>query len=181
MIRAVVEHTDPSGCCRAAELLQCCSAAHRSNRVQGLAAVLSECVSVSLGDQGQGVGGGWERSGVLLLLLLLLLPVQIGVAMHTCTHAQRRRRTMSRYSAVAQICGMRLVAVKGRGSKGEQLSCCLIPGGPWPGAHHGGQGRCGLQSPRAPMLSRGQSWDWELGTGLELSHSFSYRRSCRPG
>lgn len=180
MIRAVVEHTDPSGCCRAAELLQSCSAAHRSNRVQGLAAVLSECVSVSLGDQGQGVGGGWERSGVLLLLLLLL-PVQIGVAMHTCTHAQRRRRTMSRYSAVAQICGMRLVAVKGRGSKGEQLSCCLIPGGAWPGAHHGGQGRCGLQSPRAPMLSRGQSWDWELGTGLELSHSFSYRRSCRPG
>lgn len=104
---------------------------------------------------------------------------QVGVAMHRNTHAQRRRRTMSRYRAVSQICGMRLVAV--RASRFGSSVYCTEPLDTRTG--RGDPGRLGMElsmelsmagarnvrSPERRLGRIGGSSGW----GLELSHTAS--------
>jgi hypothetical protein len=170
-----IPHLVPQ-CCR-----ESCSAAHRSNRVQGPISL-----RVFLVDKGCGGGSGVERAAS-----------QVGVAMHTSAHAQRRRRTMSRYSTDHQICAMRLVAVRVTISVYSVLSeepagdppwamvhAChglVTPVGlawgwswssPWAGAR---DVRCGLPErrsvPRAGNCIRGLK-------ASSYPTAFSYRRSC---
>lgn len=147
-----------------AAVLQCCPSFQ-----QGPRACLER---ESLGDKGVGVGAEWSAAS------------QVGVAMHTSTHAQRRRRTMSRYSTVHQICAMRLVAVRVSSvlykSPLETRPGLVTPVGL--GLELTMAGARNVRSPTPKPRSgpragsSGRGWRYPA-----IPQQFSYCRSCRPG
>lgn len=171
----------------AADLQTCrrCSAAHRSNRVHGLAVL-----SASLGDKGQGgdewgVGAewsaarpGWGRRA----------------HMHTCTTTSTNNVSVQHQRADlrhATGCGECKVEYEGEGEARvssrraeHQKLLDTRPSHPrwaWPGAHHG----CDKEDTvsRAPDANAGATAGRELGIGAgAIPHAHSSDcRSCRPG